>query len=142
MSNVPGRNNVYSAGNVDILNKIYQYIKQHDVEWGPRIDQYITLINNSINNVSFDVDKGAGPVQPNTTRVVLEDQLRTVMLFANWNLIPGNVIEYVYYTGVVSGNPSGSPNLRQIIYKQGSTTLLTTTFTYDSSDRVLTNSSV
>lgn len=56
-----------------------------------------------------------------------------------WDAIPGNSIEMTYYTGVEAGNPSGTTtNVKTIVYKEGVTTIVTKTLTYNSVDDVLT----
>jgi hypothetical protein len=52
--------------------------------------------------------------------------------------VAGNGININYYSGVVSGNPSGNKNIETIEYLQDSTVILTQTFTYDSEDYILT----
>ena len=54
-----------------------------------------------------------------------------------WDRIPGNSIDFTYYTGAVAGNPSGNTdNLQSAVYSTGGTTQFTQTFTYDATDRV------
>jgi hypothetical protein len=56
-----------------------------------------------------------------------------------WDAIPGNSKEFTYYSGEVAGNPSGNTdNIQTIVYKTGVSTILTRTFTYNSSDNILT----
>ena len=55
-----------------------------------------------------------------------------------WTCIPGNSIEYAYYSGVEAGNPSGNKNLKTATYKKGTDTVFTVTYTWDSSDDILT----
>ena len=55
----------------------------------------------------------------------------------NFNLTPGNIIEITYYTGVEPGNPSGTTNIKTVIYKSGSTTIATKTLEYDASDNII-----
>lgn len=64
--------------------------------------------------------------------------LLTSTELANWTLTAGNSIEYNYYTGVAAGNPSGSTsNVETIVYKQGITTIITQTISYNGSDLVI-----
>lgn len=58
--------------------------------------------------------------------------------FNVWSKIPGNSVEFTYYTGVVAGNPSGNKNIQTAVYKTGAATIATETFTYDAADDVLT----
>ncbi len=66
------------------------------------------------------------------------DSLLTSTELANWNLKAGNSTEYTYYTGIDGGNPSGSTsNVRLITYKQGATTIITQTISYNAADLVI-----
>ena len=67
------------------------------------------------------------------------DSLLTSTELANWNLKAGNSTEYTYYTGtVIPCNPSGSTsNVQTIVYKQGATTIITQTISYNASDLVI-----
>lgn len=56
---------------------------------------------------------------------------------SEFGVIPGNSREFVYYTGIESGNPSGSvDNVKTIVYKKGGVTVATQSFFYDASNRV------
>ena len=56
-----------------------------------------------------------------------------------WDRIPGNSIEFTYYTGAAAGNPSGSTsNIETATYKDDGVTSFTQTFTYDGNDNILT----
>ena len=56
----------------------------------------------------------------------------------NFNLTSGNVIEITYYTGIEPGNPSGTTtNIETVIYKSGSTTVVTKTLEYDANDNLI-----
>lgn len=55
----------------------------------------------------------------------------------NWTSIPGNSIEYTYYSGVSGNNPSGNENVRFARYYDAGTLTLTKEFTYDANDNVL-----
>ncbi len=64
--------------------------------------------------------------------------LLTSTELANWNLKAGNSTEYTYYTGIDTGNPSGSTsNVKLIVYKEGISTILTQTISYNASDLVI-----
>ena len=57
---------------------------------------------------------------------------------AEWELIPDNNIDLIYYSGVEAGNPSGNVyNVKNRIYKQGTTAITTIIYTYDSLDRII-----
>ncbi len=55
-----------------------------------------------------------------------------------WQYQTGNSLAFTYYSGVVTGNPSGNTNVESIAYMTGVTTVFTQTFTYDANDNVLT----
>jgi len=56
-----------------------------------------------------------------------------------WTSIPGNSIEYTYYTGIEAGNPSGTlTNPKIIAYKTGVAVIVTQTITYNNLDNELT----
>ena len=61
-------------------------------------------------------------------------------ILANWSLVPGNSIIITYYSGVSSGNPSGSiTNIQTMQYcnQNGSNIIVTKTFTYNSNNGIL-----
>lgn len=57
--------------------------------------------------------------------------------YSNWSQSSGNIVEYEYYTGVESGNPSGDKNIKTATYKDGSAIKLIQTFEYDSDNDII-----
>lgn len=51
--------------------------------------------------------------------------------FSHWQQTPGNIIEYEYYTGVETGNPSGEKNVKNVTYKKDGNIKLLQEFEYD-----------
>jgi hypothetical protein len=67
------------------------------------------------------------------------NSLSELFLASNWSSVIGNTITYSYYTGIEIGNPSGNTNnVETAEYSDGTGLIYTQTFTYDSSDNVLT----
>ncbi len=66
------------------------------------------------------------------------DSLLTTELISNWGSNIGEVITFTYYTGVAAGNPSGNKNIQTKVLSNGTGTILTFTYTYDSADDLLT----
>ena len=56
--------------------------------------------------------------------------------FNVWTTTPGNSQEFSYYTSIVDNNPSGNTNVATIVYKRGTTVVVTQTFIYDAADNV------
>jgi len=55
-----------------------------------------------------------------------------------WDKIIGNSKEFVFYSGVEAGNPSGSvDNIKTIAYKTGATLILTQTFAWTATNKIL-----
>jgi hypothetical protein len=85
---------------------------------------------------TFDTNTGA--VGADTMRIVTEDTERDAILRSNWIYTIGNSIETTKYTGVETGNPSGSTdNVKTVVYKTGATTVITQTMEYDMSNDVI-----
>lgn len=109
----------------------------------------ITEINigTSVASLEYDVTGFSAPVKEDldgTLDFILMaldniTNLIEVNKFSNWELIQGNYIEYEYYVGVQSGNPSGDANLKFALYKSGATGTveLSQTFKWDINNNVL-----
>jgi hypothetical protein len=83
----------------------------------------------SIINLLTTIDASLTTIDTNISSLLTSTDL------ANWTLVAGNSIEYTYYTGIAAGNPSGSTsNVETIVYKQGATTIITQTISYNASD--------
>lgn len=83
-------------------------------------------------NLLTTIDASLATIDTNISSLLTSTEL------ANWNLKAGNSTEYTYYTGIDGGNPSGSTsNVRLITYKQGATTIITQTISYNASDLVI-----
>jgi hypothetical protein len=137
--NIPGRMGGTQQVPIEALNNIYRELKVFFSQWESKFTNITTT--NSI----APVDKGSGSVTSNTLRVTLDNilsseinNIKNYLEFQNWDNITGNSLEFVYYTGVEPGNPSGSTNnVKHIIYKKGTVTELTKTLAYNSNDKVI-----
>lgn len=54
-----------------------------------------------------------------------------------WTKIVGNTVEYTYYSGVEAGNPSGTENIKEIIYKKHDVIIFTQLYSWNESDNPL-----
>ena len=64
--------------------------------------------------------------------------LESLAELANFDMIPGNNINITYYTGIDTGNPSGSTdNAYIIVYTTGTTIIATKTLSYNSANNVI-----
>jgi hypothetical protein len=81
----------------------------------------------------------ATPTAP-LTYLEAEDASESTLQLAVWDQIIGNSKEITYYAAgpTPAENPSGNKNVQSVIYKEGVSTIITQTFTYDVDDDVLT----
>lgn len=57
---------------------------------------------------------------------------------ADWDKVAGNSKEFIYYSGIEAGNPSGSTsNVKQILFKTGSLVLISQTVSYNEFNQVI-----
>jgi len=102
---------------------------------------FLSNISRKIDGIA-NRDTNTGVATANTLRVVQEDLVRDHTVQANWEFVAGNSKEMTYYPTSVPGtdpnNPSGNENLQTVVFKQGVSTIITQTFTYDTSDRIVT----
>jgi len=56
----------------------------------------------------------------------------------NWDLVPGNKIDYEYFTGITAENPTGAKNLKRIIHKNMNDEIdFVINFKYDANDDLI-----
>ena len=107
----------------------------------------LTNIENSLNNIYSkestqitlltDIESNTASLSTTLTSIDLTlDAIEAAQRKENWDKYIGNTMEFVYYSVVEAGNPSGNGNLKQILYKKAGSTVLTNTYTYDANDRV------
>ena len=101
---------------------------------GNRIVDENKLINGFLNILQKEGIRvvGGGDMIIDGTNLATEATLRSISA----DYLSGVTRTFTYYTGVEAGNPSGSKNVKTIVYS--GTVSLTQTFTYDSADDVLT----
>lgn len=97
----------------------------------------INTTSTSTDGIITAINDLATDIEPLTTKVSNYSFLE----LSNdiWQNIPNRSIEFTYYTGIEAGNPSGTTtNVKTAILKDGVTTVITKTYTYDVADSVLT----
>lgn len=128
-----------------LANKLFQlindYVKTFDNKLSNSTNQIVSAISTGASTV-YTTD--AGPVDTDTLRVVLDNstlvtlnKISNYLEFESWDKIIGNSLIMSYYTGIEAGNPTGNANIKQMVYKRGVTTIVTTTYSYDATDKVI-----
>ena len=57
---------------------------------------------------------------------------------SSWTTVINNSIEYEYYSGVATGNPSGNKNIKRLVHKDGyGNIVFVQNFEWDSDDDVI-----
>lgn len=93
-----------------------------------------TLVTNS-NAILADTNQ----LVTDTTQLINAVNLTNQKLdLQNWDTVVGNSLTYTYFSGVTPNNPSGNTaNLESTQYYEGVSLIITQTFVYDATDRLI-----
>jgi hypothetical protein len=115
----------------DVYSEDAIIVKQGEGQWDTILLQDLEIEVEP--NPSFFFSGSIGDLFEYLTENIFESNT-----IENFNLTPGNSFEITYYSGVTSGNPSGSTtNIENIIYKSGATVIATKTLEYDVNNNIL-----